>query len=86
MSVLRDVLDATERERELKAKELAALRTFERLNSTTPREARNKYGWTPELTDAVRRYIGALTERGEYMIRRARHLEETLRAIEGKEA
>jgi hypothetical protein len=86
MSVLRDVLDASEREGELRAGVQAALKDWYRLNSKTALEARDEQGLTPELVAAMWRYIHALRARGEHMVQQATHLEENMRAVVAKQA
>jgi hypothetical protein len=78
MGVLGDVLDRLEREDKLKAEALAAMRAFERLNSETAPEARDKHGFTPELVAAIRRYTRALTAQGEYLVDKAKHYEDAI--------
>jgi hypothetical protein len=78
MGVLRDVLDRLEREDELKAEVLTAMRAFERVNGETPLSARDEHGFTPELVTAIRRYARALTEQGEYLIDKAKHYEDAI--------
>jgi hypothetical protein len=84
MSVLRGVLDRLDREDELDAEVQAAERAFLSLLGETPAEVRDRQGWTPELVTAGRRYARALTERGEYFVRKGKRLEENLRGVNAK--
>jgi hypothetical protein len=84
MSVLQEVLDARERDQELRNEVQEALRAFYLLNSKLPAEARDEHGWTPELTAATRRVIRALTARGENMIEEARRYEANLAKFESE--
>ena len=81
MSVLGDVLDRLEREDELKAEVLEAMRAILRANETAPYETEARPGFglarvrTPEFVAAVRRYARALTAQSEYLIDKAKHYE-----------
>jgi hypothetical protein len=71
------------RDQSPRSKVQAARRAFERLDETTPDEARDEEGWTPELLAAGGRHLEAMREWLEWARRETERLKGARRDEEG---
>jgi len=82
MRTWEEIQEAEAQEKALDAKVRAAWRAFERLTETTPEEARDEQGWTPELLAAARRHSRASAERSEHWIRESERIRDDIAEYE----